>query len=181
MKSKINISVFIIYAFITCACAKYGHQEYEEADRNDLVIAGRYADGRNKYLEENTFYAFQRMKNAAEKDGVELTLISAYRSVKYQKWLFSRAVKRYGSEQEAARHVAPPGGSEHHTGTAVDIGDGSRPDTDLKTSFEKTPAHTWLKQYAEEYGFTLSFPKGNKQGVSYEPWHWRYTQKTKAE
>ena len=24
------------------------------------------------------------------------------------------------------------------------------------------------------YHFVLSFPEGNKQGVMYEPWHWRY-------
>ncbi|MEY4359361.1 MAG: hypothetical protein RLZZ631_847, partial [Cyanobacteriota bacterium] len=24
------------------------------------------------------------------------------------------------------------------------------------------------------YHFTLSFPQGNRQGVSYEPWHWRF-------
>ncbi|NJL20197.1 MAG: D-alanyl-D-alanine carboxypeptidase, partial [Leptolyngbyaceae cyanobacterium SM1_3_5] len=24
------------------------------------------------------------------------------------------------------------------------------------------------------YGFEMSFPHGNPQGVSYEPWHWRF-------
>ena len=29
-------------------------------------------------------------------------------------------------------------------------------------------------QNANRYHFTLSFPAGNAQGVSYEPWHWRF-------
>ena len=56
----------------------------------------------------------------------------------------------------------------------MDIGDGKMPDTDLKFSFEKTPAYLWLVQNANNYGFELSFPPNNPQGVSFEPWHWRY-------
>ncbi len=54
------------------------------------------------------------------------------------------------------------------------IGDGSRPDTNLSVSFETTPAFRWLQDYAASYHFTLSFPEVNPQGVSYEPWHWRF-------
>jgi serine/threonine protein kinase len=32
----------------------------------------------------------------------------------------------------------------------------------------------WLVTNAAQYGFEQSFPKNNTQGVSYEPWHWRY-------
>ncbi len=69
---------------------------------------------------------------------------------------------------------APPGYSEHHTGYAIDIGDEYYPDADLKTSFENTSAFEWLQENAAYYSFELSFPKGNSQGVSYEPWHWRF-------
>jgi len=37
-----------------------------------------------------------------------------------------------------------PGYSEHHTGYAVDIGDGAVPATNLNTTFEKTRAFNWL-------------------------------------
>ena len=69
---------------------------------------------------------------------------------------------------------APPGYSEHHTGYAVDIGDGRTPATNLNTNFENTAAFKWLEENAAYYSFELSFPKGNPQGVSYEPWHWRF-------
>jgi D-alanyl-D-alanine carboxypeptidase len=44
----------------------------------------------------------------------------------------------------------------------------------LNVSFEETPAFQWLKDHAAFHSFELSFPKDNPQGVSYEPWHWRF-------
>lgn len=67
-----------------------------------------------------------------------------------------------------------PGYSEHHTGYAIDIGDGARPDTHLSEAFEDTPAFRWLEKNAARFSFELSFPRHNPQGVSYEPWHWRF-------
>jgi D-alanyl-D-alanine carboxypeptidase len=32
-----------------------------------------------------------------------------------------------------------------------------------------------LCQHAQEFGFSLSFPRDNLSGVCYEPWHWKYT------
>jgi D-alanyl-D-alanine carboxypeptidase len=69
---------------------------------------------------------------------------------------------------------APPGYSEHHTGYAIDIGDGSAPSSNLSPDFEKTAAYRWLEQNGAQFGFELSFPPNNPQGVSYEPWHWRF-------
>jgi len=31
-----------------------------------------------------------------------------------------------------------------------------------------------LEENAARYNFELSFPEENVQGISYEPWHWRY-------
>lgn len=68
----------------------------------------------------------------------------------------------------------PPGFSEHHTGYAVDIGDGNAPHTHLEETFADTAAYRWLTAYAARFGFELSFPPNNPQGVMYEPWHWRF-------
>jgi D-alanyl-D-alanine carboxypeptidase len=56
----------------------------------------------------------------------------------------------------------------------MDIGDGRTPATNLSPDFEKTAAFKWLEKNAAYYSFEVSFPKGNAQGVSYEPWHWRF-------
>jgi len=56
----------------------------------------------------------------------------------------------------------------------VDIGDGNTPATNLSPDFENTAAFKWLEKNAPYYSFEISFPKNNPQGVSYEPWHWRF-------
>ena len=153
----------------------YGHLAFEETDE-PLADAGRYRDtGRVVQLRPDAARAFRAMQTAARQAGVGLVPISGYRTKDYQEGLFSRAIRRYGSAESAARWVAPPGYSEHHTGLAVDIGALESPETDVETTFESTPAFAWLKENAHRFGFEISFPKDNPQGVSYEPWHWRYT------
>lgn len=36
-----------------------------------------------------------------------------------------------------------------------------------------SPSFEWLKEHAHDYGFILSYPKGNEHYM-YEPWHWRF-------
>lgn len=153
---------------------KYGHFQYKEAKKEDLIKAGSYPDGRPKKLIKEANYAYKKMVNAAQTDGIELVLLSAFRTKNHQKYLFKRAIKRHGSVKNAARWVAPSGYSEHHTGETVDIGDADAPKTNLNTSFADTEAYKWLVENAEDFGFYISFPKGNTQGASYEPWHWRH-------
>lgn len=154
---------------------RYGHYPYKEAPKTDLAEAGRYRDtGRVVRLRTEAAKAFKEMVAAADKDGIKIIPISGYRSVAYQRDLFARAVKRYGSEKKAAKWVAPPGYSEHATGLALDLGDGTRRVNDVDSSFSQTPAAHWLAKNADRFGFELSFPPNNSQGVNHEPWHWRF-------
>ena len=41
-------------------------------------------------------------------------------------------------------------------------------------SFESTPAFVWLQSRAGDFGFEMSYPRGNPHGIDYEPWHWRF-------
>ena len=153
----------------------FGHLAYEETVA-PLADAGRYRDtGRVVQLRAEAAGAFRAMQASARLAGVELVPISGYRTRSYQEGLFSRAVGKYGSKQSAARWVAPPGYSEHHSGLAIDIGALESPETDVEATFEDTPAFAWLKENAHRFDFEISFPRDNPQGVSYEPWHWRYT------
>jgi D-alanyl-D-alanine carboxypeptidase len=150
---------------------KYGHLPYTEA--KTLVNVGRYYD-RFETLHPEAVEVFKQMQADARSVGVGLIPISGFRTVADQRLLFERQIKRQGSPEAAARLSAPPGYSEHHTGYAIDIGDESNPASDLKFEFEYTEAYIWLKKNARKYGFKLSFPPNNAQGVSFEPWHWRY-------
>ncbi|GBF81996.1 M15 family metallopeptidase [Aphanothece sacrum] len=148
------------------------HFLYAENSQN-LVEIGTYYD-RKESLNQEAAEAFKQIKLAAQKEGVAIIPISGFRSVADQKKLFERQIQRRGSKQAASRLSAPPGFSEHHTGYTLDVADGKSPDTVLKFAFDSTAAYHWLKDHAIEYGFELSFPKNNPQGVSYEPWHWRF-------
>lgn len=147
-----------------------GHFPYPEAPAASLQeIAPGVA------LRPDAALALRDLQAAAAADGVEIRVLSAFRSIALQKHLFfDIKSERNQSAIERARVSAPPGFSEHSTGFAVDLGDAGDPGTDLSISFERTPAFRWLLANANRFHFHLSFPQGNRQGVSYEPWHWRF-------
>ncbi|NER51604.1 MAG: D-alanyl-D-alanine carboxypeptidase family protein [Symploca sp. SIO1A3] len=149
-----------------------GHFEYEEAPASELQAIT--ADNRIK-LRTTAAKKFQEMLAAAQGDGVNLAIISGFRSVEQQHHLFFGIKAQRGEVASKRAEVsAPPGYSEHHTGYAIDLGDANAPATNLSPSFEKTAAFKWLEKKAPYYSFELSFPKDNPQGISYEPWHWRF-------
>lgn len=118
--------------------------------------------------------AFRNMAAAAWNDGVRIVLLSGYRSQAHQARLFyGVAAKRGISLHARARVSAPPGFSEHHTGYAIDVG-GGWGRRNLSPSFDQTRAGRWMMENAHRFCFELSFPRGNSQGVAYEPWHWRF-------
>ena len=159
----------------------YGHRAYGVAKEAELKEAGPYrGSGRTVMLRRASAEAFNRMLESALQDNVELVPISGFRTYLYQEGLFKRAVKKYNGPEGAARWVAPPGHSEHHTGRALDIGEGKSPGCDVEACFEETRAFKWLSENAGSYGFVLSFSK-EERAVSFEPWHWRYAGKEKGE
>jgi D-alanyl-D-alanine carboxypeptidase len=153
-----------------------GHFPYAEAPASQLVMV---APGME--LRAEAAKSFLAMQAAAEEEGVSLTLLSAFRSKDVQQQLFF-AVKaqRNQTSLDRAKVSAPPGFSEHSTGYAVDLGDSRLPQTNLSYDFVQTKAYRWLVNNAARYQFVLSFPQGNPQGVSFEPWHWRYEGSTDA-
>jgi spore germination cell wall hydrolase CwlJ-like protein len=90
--------------------------------------------------------------------GKDLGIYSGYRTPEHQAELYQAALKKYGSEAEARKWVAPPGKSEHNSGNAVDLSYKGQ-------SLEKAPQEVkdWVKQNAAQFG--LAVPLDN------EPWH----------
>ena len=120
---------------------------------------------------------------AAKADGIDLKILSAYRSIDYQRNLFERGVnsrmKELGMSYDEAYYdtsvnIATPGGSEHNAGLAADIIDCDHWDT--YEEFENTAEFRWLIKHCAEYGFILRYPKGKDDitGYIYEPWHFRF-------
>ena len=126
--------------------------------------------------------AVKKMIAGAKKDGIELIICSAYRTISRQKELFNDKLKYYKnkgmSESEAyaktATIIAVPGTSEHHTGLAADIVTPSY--QTLDEGYMNTDAAKWLKAHCSEYGFILRYPSDKKDitKIIFEPWHFRY-------
>ena len=116
--------------------------------------------------------AWRTMRDSAAREGVELQVVSAYRSVDYQEGIIKRKLESGQEIEKILRVSAAPGYSEHHTGRALDLTTPGYPV--LEEEFEQSEAFTWLTDSAGEFGFRMSFPRGNPHSVAYEPWHWAW-------
>ncbi len=142
------------------------------SDAEDLVSVGRDIHGRDAWMQPGAAADWHRMVAAAAGAGVTLLVVSAFRSVDRQREIVRRKRELGLAWDAILRTSAYPGFSEHHTGCAVDIASPSC--RDLTEAFERTPEFAWLAAHAAEFGFTMSYPRGNPRGVGYEPWHWRW-------
>lgn len=64
---------------------------------------------------------FEAAKVSAAIEGKNLYITSGFRSEERQATLFANAIKKYGSETEAAKWVLPPKNSHHPDGLAIDV------------------------------------------------------------
>jgi D-alanyl-D-alanine carboxypeptidase len=159
-----------------------GHIPYPDAAAGDLVPApAGFAIGAPCKVQRDVLPDLTRMLAAAAATpgiGPRLRAVSCYRSIAHQRAVFCSQIgprKRCKNAAERARSVGPPGHSEHSTGYAIDFG--IRPAAgcgDVDPCMASTATGQWLIAHAHEFGFELSFPAGNAQGVTWEPWHWRW-------
>ena len=152
--------------------ADYGQDvelpSYTEA--GELVDVGPNLVGRMQRLTPETATHWQAMVAAADTVGIQLLIVSGFRSFEYQAALIRNKLEAGQSIGEILAVNTAPGFSEHHTGRAVDIATpGSRP---LTEEFESSNAFRWLQSRAIEFGFTMTYPRENPWGITYEPWHW---------
>ena len=114
---------------------------------------------------------FNKLKEDASNEGINLKIISAFRSYNTQVTLYNNYVKRDG-KAAADRYSARAGHSEHQTGLAADI-------NSLEQSWKNTKEGKWLNDNCYKYGFIIRYPEGKESitGYMFEPWHIRYVGK----
>jgi D-alanyl-D-alanine carboxypeptidase len=150
-------------------------------DRLETTIV--YTDTRDYYLDNRAAPYLLELIDDAAADGVDLLVVSTYRSQEYQKGNFERSVAdrmANGMDYDTAYadtllQVTLPGYSEHNAGLAADIMSPEYTSMD-DDGFKNTEAFAWLSENAADYGFILRYPE-NKQditGIIYEPWHYRF-------
>ena len=138
-----------------------------------LAFAGFDRYRRPLWLLGGAATAWRAMRAAALHQDVALEAISGNRSHDYQLGIFRRKLARGQAVADILRVNAAPGFSEHHGGRVLDISTPGEPAAE--ESFEATPAFAWLQARAGDFGFELSYPRGNPHGIDYEPWHWRWS------
>ena len=129
-------------------------------------------------VEKKAYDAYEQLKaDLEENDGIFIELDSARRSVAEQQRIMDEFTEKYGAEY-AAKTVALPGYSEHHTGLALDLYfrlDGK--DIYYNEDLIQYP-EIWAKIHEKmpAYGFILRYLEGKEHltGYGYEPWHIRY-------
>ncbi len=104
-------------------------------------------------LTEKTVGPYFEMVDAADRDGVEITINSGFRSYPAQKFLY----QGYVSGQPGFNLAARPGYSNHQNGIALDI---------EVAGSDDSPEYLWLAENATAFGFVRTVKK--------EPWHWEY-------
>jgi len=129
-----------------------------------------YDKTKEMYIHERVWPHLKDMLVAGARQGINIKIISAYRSFTDQTSLKSNYKTLYGSG--ANTFSADQGYSEHQLGTTVDLDKESTLGT-LVTSFGESKTFDWLVSNAYKYGFILSYPKENTF-YQYEPWHWRF-------
>lgn len=126
-------------------------------------------DDEPEHIHAKVWPYLEDLLGAAEDDGINLRVLSAFRSFEEQSDLKARYRTIYGSG--ANTFSADQGYSEHQLGTTVDLNI-EEMGTSL-SNFETTEAYEWLQENAHKYGFTLSYPPNNSY-YTFEPWHWRF-------
>ena len=151
------------------------NEHYKPADLSFIEEKFDYVNGKEVTISSEVLPFLSDLLEEAEDDGVDLIVLSGYRSFTEQGTLKNVYTTNYGVG--ANRFSADQGYSEHQLGTAVDFT--STTIGENLSAFESSEAHTWLLQNAHKYGFVMSYPENNEFYV-YEPWHWRFVGKKLA-
>jgi LAS superfamily LD-carboxypeptidase LdcB len=146
--------------------------------------------GENINLRPEAHEAFVRMKRAAYQDGIDIQVVSSYRSFDRQREIFERKYIEYTDQDlqplqaidKIIEYSTIPGTSRHHWGTDADLIDASKPAEgdvlDPGKFVEGQPFYDfkkWMDANSEQYGFYLVYTDHpRRRGFKYEPWHYSY-------
>ena len=157
---------------------------------NFSIIERPYSNKANMYMNTQAYNAYKKMYADAAKEGLDLKIVSAFRSFYHQKaiweakWTGRTKVlgqdlsKKYPNAEARAKVIlmfsSMPGTSRHHWGTDMDIY--SVEDEDFQAGKGKK-IYEWLLKNAANYGYCQVYtpkPETRTYGYEEEKWHWSY-------
>ncbi|MEN0049495.1 MAG: M15 family metallopeptidase [Bacteroidota bacterium] len=172
---------------------KFDPTQHEDFTKIEL----KYADREGLYLRKDTYAAFLKMYEAAQKEGIKLQIRSATRNFANQKriweakWTGKRLIENgenlakttpnFGERAlKILRFSSMPSTSRHHWGTDIDL------NAFTNSYFEKGEGkkiYDWLQANASTYGFCQPYSEKSRnagkdgkraEGYNEEKWHWSY-------
>ncbi len=150
----------------------YGHTPYRPfiPEASELCDVGPDVLGRPQRLSSLAAKHWLQMRSSAKKEGVQLDLLSGFRSFAYQSTLIEKKLASGLALDSILQVNAAPGFSQHHSGDALDVT--TTHCNHLSEEFELTPAFKWLSVHGVNYGFYMPYPRDNSFEFIFEPWHW---------
>ncbi|NNM22819.1 MAG: M15 family metallopeptidase [Flavobacteriaceae bacterium] len=164
-----------------------------EYTREQLIGKGNpdiTGDTYTSKMHRATAAALKQMKLAARSEGINIEVVSAYRSFQRQKEIYEGKYRKYTSDGDGPERAIEriieystiPGTSRHHWGTDLDLIDANAPQP--KNLLQAQNYHgkgpfcklkEWLDKHAESFDFFEVYTDDhNRKGFSYEPWHLSY-------
>jgi hypothetical protein len=170
---------------------------YTSAQHIDpLFVLGKTSPPLVGSMQEEVYEAYERMRQAAAKEGIEIKVVSAHRSYHRQREIWNAKYKTLTLQglpakdaiQEIITYSTLPGTSRHHWGTDIDIIDNANPQSGDVLLAEKfygdgpsSALRSWMNRNAADYGFLEVYTDHpNRKGFAHEPWHYTYHSLSKA-
>ncbi len=167
-----------------------GKHSRQERDSLLTLVHSGYGNREGLYMHKEAYEAFKKMHAAASEGGVQLTIISAFRSFDHQKRIWENKWNGVQSlhgninatsiidpskrAKEVLRFSAMPGTSRHHWGTDIDI---NSLDNNYFREGKGKLEYEWLSENASYYGFCQPYTvlgQRDNQGYEEEKWHWSF-------
>lgn len=162
-----------------------------------LILIGKGSPklvGSNFTILPEVSVALEKMTQSAKNDGIEIKVVSAYRSYDRQKVIWNSKFIRFENQgfknlaivDKIIKYSTIPGTSRHHWGTDIDIIDGSQTykgDLLVTKKFHGNgpfnKLRKWMESNAEKFGFIKPYNQDpERKGFLYEPWHYSYAEKS---
>jgi hypothetical protein len=170
---------------------------YTSAQHIDpLFVLGKTLPPLVGSMQEEVYEAYERMRQAAAKEGIDIKVVSAHRSYHRQREIWNAKYKTLTLQglpakdaiQEIITYSTLPGTSRHHWGTDIDIIDNANPQSGDVLLAEKfygdgpsSALRSWMNRNAADYGFLEVYTDHpNRKGFAHEPWHYTYHSLSKA-
>jgi len=164
---------------------------FNPSERSDFAeVPIELCDEAGHFLHVETLNAWKELHHEAQKDGVQLQIISSTRNFDRQKRIWENKwngitltngenlptlnLTDLERSERILKYSAMPGSSRHHWGTDLDI---NSVEPDFFDTLEGIEVYEWMSNNAKQFGFAQPYSaKSMKRRFGYEEekWHWSY-------